>query len=155
MMPVEGPVQDAQGGGVTRMARLNLALDALAVREVLMILFVSLSTLGSQLLLKRAAHEVATRDVVPTGGSWLLAMLSSPPVIAAVVIQAVGFLVWLAVISRVKLGVAFALSGGFFYVLMAAASWLVYGERLIASQWLGILLITAGVCLLSISGGKG
>ena len=124
------------------------------LRDVLMILFVTCSTLGSQVLLKLAVREVSERGQVPHGVAWLLAMLTSTPVLTAVVIQGVGFVVWLVVISRMKLGVAFALSGAFFYLLMAVVSWLIYGERLMLWQWIGILLISVGVLLLSLTGAQ-
>lgn len=125
------------------------------IREILMILFVTCSTLGSQLLIKHAVTQLATRTPAPTGLSWMLAALSSPTVIAAVLVQGVGFIVWVVVVSRVKLGVAFAISGAFFYVLVAVASWQLYGERLTSGQWIGIVLISVGVMMVSLLGHSG
>lgn len=122
------------------------------LREILMILFVTCSTLGSQLLIKHAVTQLAARTPAPTGGAWLMAALFSPAVILAVAVQAVGFIVWVVVVSRVKLGVAFAISGAFFYVLMAAVTWLLYGERLTVGQWAGIALISTGVLMVSLLG---
>lgn len=121
-------------------------------KEVLMIVFVTCSTLGSQLLVKRAVTEIATREPVPTGVQWLLAACLSPGVITAVAIQGVGFIVWVVVVSRIKLGVAFAISGSFFYILIAAASWLLYGERLLPLQWMGLVLVSSGVLLMMLAG---
>ncbi len=117
------------------------------IREVLMILFVTCATLGSQLLIKRAVLDLATRAPGLKGFDWMLAAVTSPPVIAAVALQGLGFLVWVVVVSRVKLGVAFAMSGASFYILLAAASWWFYGERLAPGQWLGLILISTGVLL--------
>lgn len=121
-------------------------------REILMIVFVTCSTLGSQLLVKRAVTQIALRDPVPTGVQWLLAACLSPGVITAVAIQGIGFIVWVVVVSRIKLGLAFAISGSFFYVLIAAASWLLYGERLGPLQWLGLVLVSTGVLLMTLNG---
>lgn len=121
-------------------------------KEVLMIVFVTCSTLGSQLLVKRAVTLIAQRDPVPQGIQWLLAACFSPYVITAVVIQGIGFIVWVVVVSRVKLGMAFAISGAFFYILIALSSWLLYGERLAAPQWLGLVLVSSGVLLMSLYG---
>lgn len=121
-------------------------------REILMIVFVTCSTLGSQLLVKRAVTQIAMRDPVPTGIQWLIAACLSPGVIAAVAIQGIGFIVWVVVVSRVKLGLAFAISGSFFYILIAAASWLLYGERLAPLQWLGLVLVSSGVLLMTLTG---
>jgi drug/metabolite transporter (DMT)-like permease len=83
---------------------------------------------------------------------WLIAIIFSPTVIAAIAVQGIGFIVWVVVVSRVKLGVAFAISGAFFYLLMAFATWLLYGERLTPWQWAGIALISAGVLMVSLLG---
>lgn len=121
-------------------------------KEILMIVFVTCSTLGSQLLVKRAVTAIATREPVPTGLQWLIAACLSPGVITAVAIQGMGFIVWVIVVSRVKLGVAFAISGSFFYILIAAASWFLYGERLGPLQWIGLVLVSSGVLLMTLSG---
>ncbi len=122
------------------------------IREVLMILFVTCSTLGSQLLIKRAVAQLATRNPALSGMDWLLAALLSPTVVLAIAVQGVGFIVWVVVVSRVKLGVAFAISGGSFYLLMAVVTWLLYGERLTPGQWAGIALISTGVMMVSLLG---
>jgi len=122
------------------------------IREILLILFVTCSTLGSQLLIKRAVGQIATRGLELGKLDWFIAVATSVPVILAVLIQGVGFLVWIVVVSRVKLGVAFGISGAFFYVLMAAASWYFYGEKLIPAQWVGLALISSGVLLVTIAG---
>jgi len=122
------------------------------LRDVLMILFVTCSTLGSQLLIKHAVSRLGQRDPAPHGLDWMVAALTSPPVLAAIAVQAMGFAVWVVVVSRVKLGVAFAISGAFFYILMAAVTWLLYGERLTLGQWAGIALISTGVLMVSMLG---
>lgn len=118
------------------------------IREVLMIVFVTLSTMGSQLLVKNGVNILAERAPGLAGMQWLLAAILSPSIIAAVAIQGVGFMVWVVVVSRVKLGVAFAISGAFFYLLIALASWYFYGEKLNPWQWGGLALISTGVILM-------
>lgn len=122
------------------------------IREILMIAFVTLSTMASQLLVKNGVNTLAQRMPDLKGGQWLIAAVLSPSIIAAVAIQGIGFLVWVVVVSRMKLGVAFAISGGLFYFLIALSSWLLYGEKLALAQWGGILLITAGVLLMTLAG---
>ena len=124
-------------------------------RDLLMILFVTCSTLGSQLLIKGAVTGIPARHPAPAGLDWLLAVLASPKIWAAVVVQGIGFLVWIVVVSRMKLGPAFAVSGAFFYVLLAAVSWWLYGERLAPLQWVGIVLVSAGVLMISMLGQQG
>ena len=125
------------------------------IREILMILFVTGVTLGSQLLVKRAVAGIAARDPVPSGLDWLQAAMLSPEVLAAIAVQGIAFTVWVIVLSRFKLGVAFAISGSFFYVLAALLGWYLYGEKLATGQWIGIALISAGVLLVSLLGQTG
>lgn len=124
------------------------------LRDILMILFVTCSTLGSQLLIKHAVMKIAAYDPAPQGVTWLSAIAQSPAVWTAILIQGVGFVVWIVVVSRVKLGVAFAISGAFFYTLVALASWYLYGERLSTPQWAGIALVSVGVLMISMMGQK-
>ncbi len=124
------------------------------LRDILMILFTTCTTLGGQILLKRGVVEIAARVPKPTGLDWLMAVASSPAVWAAIFIQGVGFVVWIVVVSRVKLGMAFAIAGAFLYILMAVLGWTLYGERLAPLQWAGILLVSAGVLMISMLGYK-
>lgn len=117
-------------------------------REILMIIFVTLSTMASQLLVKNGVNILAKRMPELKGAHWLMAAVLSPSIIAAVAIQGIGFLVWVVVVSRMKLGVAFAISGGFFYLLIPIASWFLYGEKLSLLQWGGLAMISGGVTLM-------
>jgi len=122
------------------------------IREILMIVFVTLSTMSSQLLVKNGVNTLAERAPDLKGFPWLMAAVLSPSIIAAVAIQGVGFLTWVVVVSRMKLGVAFAISGGLFYFLIALSSWFFFGEKLALAQWAGIVLISAGVILMALAG---
>jgi drug/metabolite transporter (DMT)-like permease len=124
------------------------------MKEIFLILLVSLNTIASQLVLKNGLQRLEP----PGGGLSGVVMFVargavSPYVIAAVGLQVLGYLLWWFVVIRVKLGLAFAISGSMFYLLMAAASWWVFGETLTALQWLGLVLVTIGVLCLT-SGGS-
>ena len=122
------------------------------IREILMILFVTLSTMASQLLVKHGVTTLGERAPDLKGFPWLMTAVLSPSIIAAVAIQGIGFLTWVVVVSRMKLGVAFAISGGLFYFLIALSSWFFFGEKLALAQWMGILFISAGVLLMALAG---
>lgn len=115
----------------------------------LLILITTLATIAGQLVLKRAVTEL--KPVLQNGGplEFLLGAATSPLVIAALSLQVLGYVAWMFVLSKEKLSVAFALSGSSFYLLMALASWHFFGERLSAGQWLGLLLISLGVVLVT------
>jgi drug/metabolite transporter (DMT)-like permease len=104
----------------------------------------------SQLLLRRATRDLGAPplavDALPP---FIRHAALSPWVYASVALQALGYLLWLVIVSREKLGVATASIGAGFYVLMALSAWLIYGEMLSALQWLGIVLVTCGVVCIS------
>lgn len=125
------------------------------LRNVVMILFVTCATLGGQLLLKHATMQLAGRVPALTGLRWLASAFQMPAIWAAIAIQGIGFVVWLVVISRMKLGLAFAFAGACLYLLMPAVSWWLYGERLLPLQWVGIALISIGVLMLSAVAAQG
>lgn len=114
----------------------------------LLILVTTLCTIAGQLILKRAVTQL--KPLLDTGPiDFLLGAATSPLVIAALSLQVLGYVVWLFVLSKEKLSIAFALSGSSFYLLMAVASWYFFGERLSLGQWLGLALISFGVVLLT------
>jgi len=116
----------------------------------LLILGVSLAGVLGQLCLKRG--------MVPLGGlanlanlpKFILGAAMSPWMYAAVAFQAGGYILWMMLISRVKLGVATASAGAGFYILVALSAWGVFGETLTLYQWVGLCLITLGVTLVGL-----
>lgn len=118
----------------------------------ILILLTTLSTIGSQLILKRVMLQIAPilRESGPMAFLWSAA--TSPLVVLALSFQVFGYVVWFFVLAKEKLSVAFALSGSFFYLVMAAASWMFFGERLNGYQWVGLFLISAGVVMVTVLG---
>jgi len=78
--------------------------------------------------------------------------LLSPWIYASVSLQVLGYVMWMLIVSREKLGVATATIEGGFYTLMALSAWLIYGETLSALQWAGIVMVTVGVVCISLGG---
>lgn len=116
--------------------------------EYILIVVVTCITLGSQLLLKKAIGTIGPIAEV-SKFEFLYAALTSPYVITAIALQGIGFMLWFFVLSKVKLGMAFAISGAFFYILIAISTWVFFGEKLTIPQWIGLVLISFGVILLS------
>jgi drug/metabolite transporter (DMT)-like permease len=112
------------------------------------LLFAALTVIAvaGQLLLRRATTELGGP---PTGWSALPRFVAqaalSPWIYAAVGLQILGYVLWLVIVAREKLGVATATIGAGFYVLMALSAWLIYGESLSPLQWTGVALVTCGV----------
>lgn len=117
---------------------------------VLLVFIVTLLTIGSQLALKAAIGQVATVLSERGALAFIWAAMNSPGVLLAVSMQGIGFIVWWFVITQERLSVAFAISGSFFYLVMAIASWLIYDEKLNLQQVIGLVLITAGVLMVNL-----
>lgn len=116
-----------------------------------LIFIVSGCTIGSQLLLKTGINGIAgifrQEGIFP----FIFAAATSPWVIGALFIQVLSYVVWFFVLTQERLSVAFAISGSFFYLLMAGASWLVFHERLNLWQWFGLVMISVGVLVLNLA----
>lgn len=116
----------------------------------LLIVLITVNAVVSQLLLKRATTEIGTPQAsVAAVWKYVLAAAQSPWVYAAVTLQILGFVLWMVLVSREKLGVATASVGAGFYLLMAFSAWMVYGETLTPVQWAGIVFLTIGVVCIS------
>jgi drug/metabolite transporter (DMT)-like permease len=107
---------------------------------------------ASQLLLRRATIALGG---APAGWSALPHFIGqaalSPWIYAAGGLQVLGYVLWLVIVAREKLGVATATIGAGFYVLMALSAWLIYGEALSPLQWVGIALVTCGVACIGLA----
>lgn len=115
-----------------------------------LVVIVTLCTIFSQLILKRGVGQLV--EVLKEAGriEFIMSAATSPYVIAALTLQGAGYVVWLFVLTQERLSVAFAMSGSFFYILMAAASWFFYDERLSLGQWAGLFIISIGILMVNL-----
>lgn len=118
---------------------------------LVLVLTTTFCTIASQMILKGAVGPIVQTWRSEGALAFLWAAMTSPGVIVALAIQAFGFLVWFFVIAQSKLSTAFATSGAILYITTALISWLIYGERLTSLQWVGLILVSAGVYLLQAS----
>lgn len=115
-----------------------------------MMVYVALASLGTQLLLKKGVNIIAARNDAAGKLGFLFQAALSPYILAAVILQVTGLLVWLFILSRMKLGVAMAVTNGLFYVALALSTTFVFHERLNLLQWTGFALIAAGIFCMSV-----
>ncbi len=74
-------------------------------------------------------------------------------VIIGGVMYATSFIVWLYVLSRVKLSYAYPFIS-LSYLIVAVLGFLILGEKISLSAWAGILLVVIGVFLIGIDIGS-
>ena len=130
------PIDEAAGGKQT---------GAMSARLLLLILAsVSLSAVA-QLCLK-----IGTSGTAPgrPAASEMAGMLSSPMVLLGLAFYGVGALLWLFVLARAPLSLAYPFVGLGFILTMAAGAW-VLGEAVTPSRFIGTLLIAGGCVLVA------
>ena len=104
---------------------------------------------GAQLLLKQGMRRIEHFDFVwanlaPVG----MQVAANPFVLAGLFSYVISVFVWLLVLSRVDVSFAYPmLSVG--YIVNAIAAYYLFGEDLSLTRVSGILVITAGVYLIS------
>jgi multidrug transporter EmrE-like cation transporter len=104
---------------------------------------------GAQLLLKAGvqplgALSVNLHNLLPT----TLRVLGQWPIIAGLACYVISVGVWIVGLSRVEVSIAYPmLSLG--YVVNALAAWWLFGEALGPMRWAGLMLILAGVLVIS------
>jgi drug/metabolite transporter (DMT)-like permease len=123
----------------------------LRVPTILLIIAVTLNAVLGQLMLKYAVIGLGGAPAMSRFPTFILSAAKSPLVYISVAIQGFGYLLWMMLIARMKLGLASASVGAGFYLCMALAAWGVYGESLTRLQWLGLGLITLGVSCISLA----
>ena len=105
---------------------------------------------GGQLALKAGMTQLGRIgfEAVAQPAALALRVLTNPFVLGGLGLYALGAVLWLAVLSRLPLSLAYpmlALS----YAITPVLAWLVLGENVAGARWLGILVICAGVFLIS------
>ena len=106
---------------------------------------IALGTIIAQITLKKGLLLLGGVDISSGFIPEVLRVLHSPYVLGALVLQGTLALFWIYVLSRTQLVFLFTMSGAFFYILLALASWIVLGEKLTLVQWLGVFMISVGV----------
>ncbi|MBO9560901.1 MAG: EamA family transporter [Caulobacter sp.] len=115
-----------------------------------MVLFaiLPLLTLGYQIAAKASAAHLAE---VQFDAAWLLTAVRMPSVQILLVCEVASFVAWMTVLSEMPLSAAFPLSA-VSYVLIIAASAVVFHESVSLLQVLGSLAILTGVWLIGRGG---
>jgi multidrug transporter EmrE-like cation transporter len=109
---------------------------------------ICLSVVG-ELLLKHGMNRFGVLDLSPaTLIPTLFRVFTQVPILLGFVLVFSASIFWLAVISRVQLSYAYPLLA-LGYVVTALLSRLIFNEAISPTRWAGILIICAGVFLVS------
>jgi drug/metabolite transporter (DMT)-like permease len=115
------------------------------------VIYILISVLGSalgQILLKKGMNSMGqitlSLDQLP---STLWKMATNPNVFFGLAIYLVGTVFWLAALSRVDLSYAYPFAS-LSYVIMLAASWMLFDEKITLGRLIGTMVIGIGVLLI-------
>ncbi len=95
-------------------------------------------------------HGIKDSDFQASFG-WLVGMLLTPGIIGGMTCYLVSIVLWLAVLSRVQVSIAYPFQS-LGYVFASLVAWRFLGEGMTLLNVLGLALICAGVAVLSRAG---
>jgi len=124
----------------------------MTIKAVLLTLLVVVVSVAGQLTLKRGMTLVGEVDqsILTQPLTWLWRMFTTTPlIILGLSFYAAGAIMWMIVLSRVNLSLAYPLIA-LTYVLVPLAAWLLLGEPPIPFiRWIGMAIIVLGVVLVA------
>ena len=124
---------------------------ALTLKELLLLFFNVCLTVTGQLLLKQGMLKVGRIESLSGAFPKLIHAFLNPFVIGGISIYGVTTLIWLVILSRIKLSIAYPMiSLG--YVLAIFLSWLFFKESVPNLRIIGAIVICAGVYLVARGG---
>jgi multidrug transporter EmrE-like cation transporter len=113
------------------------------------ILIAVLTGATGQILLKRGMASIGALTLTLNQlGGILWRIGTNPYVVVGLTVYVCGTVFWLAALSRVDLSYAYPFAS-LSYVVMLAASWLLFNENITLVRLLGTLIVGLGVYLIS------
>lgn len=100
---------------------------------------------AGQLFTKVAGDQIGRMDF---NWQWLAAVAVNPGILAAIACYIGAFFVWMLILRRSSLSLAFPLSSLVFVVVLLG-SWLGLGEHISFLHWVGVVVIIGGIALLA------
>ena len=118
--------------------------------SVLLILLSITIAVGGQLLLKIGINRIGISDFssLSSLGGFFLGIVKSPLVLIGLFLYVISAAIWMVILSTVDLSFAYPFLG-ITYVLILVVSRFVLKEDVNPLRWIGALIITAGVVVLS------
>ena len=111
---------------------------------VLWALLIATESAG-QLFTKVAGDQLGPMDF---SWQWLADVARNPGILAAIASYLGAFFVWMLILRRSSLSLAFPLSS-LVFVGVLLGSWLGLGEHISPLHWLGVAVIIVGIALLA------
>jgi len=121
--------------------------------NILILLLIVFLTATGHLLMKMGMNEVGVVDAARLKDPVRLGLdvISTRPIIFGILVYSFSVLVWLLVLSRVKLGWAYPVLA-LLYVVLPLASSIFLAERITPLHYAGMFLIVVGVGIVAKAG---
>lgn len=103
------------------------------------------TTITGQLLLKKATSSQRLSFDASNLVSSLMALATNPFLLAWILFAGVSAALWIYVLSRFELSLAFPVSTTLSYILILVLSWWLFGEQMSVMRWIGIGLMCIGI----------
>ena len=118
---------------------------------VLLIIAPVMGTIGQTLLklgmLRVGKIRLSTFDqIVKT----IIQMIVVPEVLLAIPLYVAGFFLWLVILTKVDLSVAYPFLS-LSYILIFLSSWLILGEEIVPIRWIGLGFVSIGLLFVGFS----
>lgn len=116
--------------------------------EVLLLIAISITCdVFGQIAFKIGADRLPDAGTIGVP-AFCLRMMAEPCLIGGIAIYVIEFIVWIRVLALVPLGIAFPIASlNILGIALASRAFL--GEAISRKQWLGAVLITAGVAVVA------
>ncbi|MCG3155204.1 MAG: 4-amino-4-deoxy-L-arabinose-phosphoundecaprenol flippase subunit ArnE [bacterium] len=103
------------------------------------------ATIIGQLLLKKAT--AAQRLTFDPSQLWatVLGLALNPYLLGWVLSAGVSAALWIFVVSRFELSLAFPIATTLSYILILVLSWWLFDEQMTVTRWIGVGLMSAGI----------
>ena len=123
--------------------------NKLTFKILFLILMTDVVESVAELFFKKAALATGIADVnIHNLGIFALKIISSPAMWSGAFVYFINFLMWIVVLSRLDLSVAFPI-GATTYIFVPLLSMLFLHEKVMAGRWVGIGFIIIGILLVS------
>ena len=103
---------------------------------------------AGQITLKLGMTAVGRIGTGTDVGDTARRIVTSPLVMLGLCLYGLGAIIWLVVLSRVSLSLAYPLLG-LTYVVVTIAAYALLGENVSLLRWLGVLLVSIGVAVIA------
>ena len=119
-------------------------------KNIILMAIVALLLVTNQTFLKKGLRMIGELKInnLHDLSTIVLKLIQNKFIIIGLSLMVIGFLLWLTIISRVDLTLAFPISSGIFYILLFLSSWIFLGETITLSKIIGAIAIIAGIFII-------